>query len=88
MTDAPDQALESRVWVDVIDPATKDGRLAVTNWDEQMPVEWAVPAPARESDLVLGWVTGGTGFRYLLTSKGRREHPRPTSTGPSRGRWP
>ena len=54
------------VWVTVVDPATEDGRDAITHWDQGHASQWSVPADAAHDDLVLAWLTGGTGFRYLL----------------------
>ena len=85
MSSAPDQASGPQVWVSVIDPETEDGRQALTNWDTQTPVDWAVPAGATTDDLVLAWVTGGTGFRYLLEIVGSPRKAADDEFGPQQG---
>ena len=67
MSSAPDEAAGPRVWITVIDPETADGRQAIVECDKAIAFEWAVPAGASSGDFVLAWVTGGTGFRYLLS---------------------
>jgi KAP-like P-loop domain-containing protein len=73
---------DASVWVTVVDPETEDGRAATKAWDEGQPSEWAVPANAKAGDLVLAWLTGGTGFRYLLAISGSPRPPAKDEFGP------
>ena len=74
------------VWITVVDPETDDGRGAIGEWDHGRSYEWAVPADAQSGDLVLGWLTGGTGFRYLLRIMDPPRAALPDEHGPQQAR--
>jgi len=81
VTNAP-KVRDPQVWVTVVDPQTDDGRSAVTSWDKRGISEWAVPRNASHDDFVLAWVTGGTGFRYVLKVEGTPREPANEEFGP------
>ena len=82
VTPAETASSQLPVWITVVDPGTEDGRKAISEWDRAEPCEWAVPADAKIGDHVLAWLTGGTGFRYVLSITGTPRIPSGEEAGP------
>src|SRR5262245_18391860 len=81
-TSAETASSQLPVWITVVDPDTSDARLAISRWDSGESSEWAVPADAQLGDYALGWLTGGTGFRYLLRIADTPRSARSEEAGP------
>ena len=83
MSNAPN-ARDPHVWITVVDPQEPDATRALADWSIGTASEWVVPAAAHANDLVLAWLAGGTGFRFVLSVMGAPRVVDTDETAPQR----